>query len=58
MSKLEHFRSKISKINDKFKISTFKIEYMQNFTEIRKLTLSRPKCPNLGISDQNLKNES
>ena len=47
----------LSKTNVKFYISSFKISYPQNFVKIRKSMFFGPKCPNLGIWDQNLKKE-
>ena len=58
MLKFGPLGSKFLKTNDKFKISLFKTEYMQNFGKIRKLILFDPKYPNLGIWARNLKIES
>ena len=55
MPKLGHLDSNFSKVNDKFEISTFKIGYMRNFVNIRKLKLAGPKCPAWSICAQNLK---
>ena len=47
MFKFGDFSWKFSKANVRFDISTFKIEYRQNFVKIRKLIRFGPKCPNL-----------
>ena len=47
--------SKSSKVNVKFKISTFEIDYMRNLAKIKKLILFGPECPNLGIWAQNFR---
>ena len=45
MLKFGDFSLKFLKINIRFKISTFKIEYRQNFVLTRKLILFDRKCP-------------
>ena len=57
MPKSGDLGSKFSKINVKFKISTFEIEYMRNFVKIRKLIFFGLKCPNLGIWAENFQRQ-
>ena len=58
MPKFGDLGSKFLKIYDRFKTSTFQIRYMRNFVKVRVLILFGPKCPNLGMQNRNLKNES
>ena len=58
MPKFGHLGSKFLKTNIGFEISTMNIWYQQNFVKIRKLIRFSPKCLNLGIWAQCLKNES
>ena len=52
MLKFGDLSSKFSKTNVRFEISTFEIEYRQNFVKIRKLILFDLKCPYLVIWTQ------
>ena len=58
MSKFWHLGSDLSKINVKFELSTFEIEYVRNFVKIRQSILFGLKCANLGNWVRNLNNES
>ena len=58
MPKFGHFGSKFLKTNVGFEIRTMNIWCQQNFVKIRKLIRFSPKCLNLGIWAQCLKNES
>ena len=49
MPKFGDLSPTFSKTNNKFVISTFKIGYMRDFINFRKLILFDPKCP-LGLT--------
>ena len=55
MLKFGNLSSKLTITNVRFEISTFEIEYRQNFIKVRKLILLDPKCPYLGIWAQNVR---
>ena len=57
MLKFVNLGSKFSKASVKFKTSTSRIGYLQNFVKIRKLILFGLKCPNFGIWDQNFRKQ-
>ena len=55
MLKFGNLSSQFSKTNVRCEISTFEIEYRQNFRKIKKMILLDAKCPYLGICAQSFR---